>query len=257
MLFILAVQYVYSQYSFKTSKLKESEIFNFFQKFSYDTGSRYLFKIENSNDFFLDFLSKSKHSELVPKNLYEGLNKESSKSWTKTKMLYFAVSNSVDCKYDHDLKQVLIGDPNEFKSLKNYLNSGNSKPVIIEKLFKTSGEGNNNSINSSRINELIFYVNINNVNKKFIDIFSNGVFTIKKEFDSESQASVLLQNCQMLLGIIIPSKDDIFVKKDVVEDNTGGNSGYNLYHIGIPGYVKRVILFNKMENKIISDVFVE
>ena len=90
-----------------------------------------------------------------------------------------------------------------------------------------------------------------------IEFFSNGIFSIKKEFESKEEASLLLQNCQMVLGIRIPERDDFIIKKDAVDDNITQITHYDIFHVGISGYVKRVILFNNMENKIISDVNIE
>lgn len=247
---------VYPQLSFKTSRLKASEIYNFFQKISGNTGNNYLFKIESSYDFWLDFLSKSKHKNLMLANEYDGYKKDYSKSWSKNKMFYFAVSNPVECKYDELKKQVVIGDTDEFSHLKNYLGAAVNKPVILEKIFKPK---NKKSVNPSEagINEFILCLNILNFDDQFNKVFSNGIFSISKEFESERQASLLLQDCQMVLGIKIPGKDELFVKRDFVGDLTANKTGYNLFHVGVSAFVKRVILFNKTENKIISDVNIE
>lgn len=244
--------------SFKTSRLKDSELFKFFESLNTGSKNSNQIKIEKTFGFFADFIKNSKMSSALPTTELGTAWQDCAKNWSKNKLLYFVFSQPSSCNYNSLAKTVEIGNKEEFETLKLYLTKGIKQPVILDKVFRTEirkktppGDTINN------FNEFILCLNILNSGPSFSKLFNNGVFSIKKEFESEYQLNHLLQECQVVLGVKIPGREEVFIKKDNIESGSSSGADYNLFHLGISGFIKRVILFNKSENKIISDIFVE
>jgi len=244
--------------SFMTSKLKDGEIYNFFQKMSVEKGNRYSIKIENAYDFFMEYYAKNRSKTKDVNTAIRERPKDYSKSKEKGKILYFALPENVECKYDYTEGCVKYGGSDEFISLKNYMKPLVKFPLVIEKVFKKKEEDKSaGGIDFEPVNEYIFFIDVLNSGKSFNRIFNKGVFLLKKEFSSDFQSANLLQNCRMLLGLSIPANGNILFREDKLGRDAGVESRRNLLHIGMCAQIRRVILFNKTENKIIYESFVE
>ena len=157
--------------SFKTSRLKDSEIFNFFQKMSNtNDGKKYSLKIENTYNFILDFLLKSGNSVNLPESIFNDVKKDCSKIWSKSRIIYFAVGDPVDCSYENTTHTILLGNSDDYLSFKKYLSDTNNNPLLISRVYRTAA-AHMADLTPAKLNEFIFFVNVMNKDNMFDRIF--------------------------------------------------------------------------------------
>ena len=100
--------------SFQTYRLKDSEIFHFFELPGKNVSKKPPIKIENSFEFYMDYAIKNEKSVKLPDEIVNTFKNSASKNYTKNKILYFVLEHNTVSKYAETANEYSGGNPEEY-----------------------------------------------------------------------------------------------------------------------------------------------
>lgn len=241
--------------SFKTSKLKDNEIFNFFESSVLPDKKEKQLKLEDPSSVVASLISNSDTSSADFALALPVLSEGRQIKIDKSKIHYFELERPNLSYYNSELKKIEIGNTEDYNAIAKYFRLSVTNPVVIEKVFQPFAKNKRKifSDSSQIVNELVIFLNIINKDDAFNSIFSKGIFSVRALNDVTVKKD--LYDCTFILGVKIAKQDELVLSSEKIGD--GKFAEYNLFHFGIKCYLKKIIVVNSAEKKIISDINIE